>query len=102
MEWRRSSLEARDTGKRVPARVVLAGTDRIAVDAVGVALLRYYGTTPEVSRGGIFEQEQIARAVELKLGVSGPEQIELVTGDRDSAEYATKIRAVLDGAAVHA
>jgi hypothetical protein len=34
------------------------------------------------------------------LGVSGPEQIDLVTGDRDSAEYAKKIRAVLDGAAV--
>ncbi len=91
-----------DTGKNVPARVILAGTDRIAIDAVGVALLRYHGTTPEVSRGSIFEQEQIARAVELKLGVSGPERIELVTGDRESAEYAKKIRAVLDGAAVHA
>ncbi len=91
-----------DTGKNVPARVILAGTDRVAMDAVGVALLRYYGTTPEVSRGSIFEQEQIARAVELKLGVSGPEQIELVTGDRDSAEYATRIRAVLDGEAVRA
>ncbi len=91
-----------DTGKYVPARVILAGTDRIAIDAVGVALLRYYGTTPEVSRGSIFEQEQIARAVELRLGVSGPEQIELVTGDRESAEYANRIRAVLDGAAVHA
>ena len=43
--------------------VVLAGTDRVAVDAVGVALLRHFGTTPEVSRGAIFEQEQIARAV---------------------------------------
>jgi uncharacterized protein (DUF362 family) len=91
-----------DTGKNVPAQVILAGTDRVAIDAVGVALLRYYGTTPEVSRGSIFEQDQIARAVELKLGVSGPEQIELVTGDRDSAEYAKRIRAVLDGATVHA
>jgi len=91
-----------DTGKNVPAQVILAGTDRIAIDAVGVALLRYYGTTPEVSRGSIFEQDQIARAVELKLGVSGPEQIELVTGDRGSAEYAEKIRAVLDGATVRA
>ncbi len=91
-----------DTGKNVPARVILAGTDRVAIDAVGVALLRYHGTTPEVSRGTIFEQEQIARAVELKLGVSGPEQIEIVTGDRESAEYAKKIRAVLDGRVVHA
>jgi uncharacterized protein (DUF362 family) len=88
-----------DTGKLVDTKVILAGTDRIAVDAVGVALLRYFGTTPEVTRGAIFEQEQIARAVELKLGVSSPKQIELVTGDRESAEYAKRIRTVLDGGA---
>jgi uncharacterized protein (DUF362 family) len=82
-------------GTRVDAQVVLAGTDRIAVDAVGVALLRYYGTTPEVSQGSVFDQEQIARAVELGLGVQSPEQIELVTGDAESAAYAGQIRRVL-------
>jgi uncharacterized protein (DUF362 family) len=87
-----------DNGKRVDAEVVLAGTDRIAIDAVGVALLRHFGTTPDVSRGQIFEQEQIARAVELGLGVRGPGGIELVTGDRGSADYAMRIRAILDGA----
>lgn len=87
-----------DQGKLVNSNVVLAGTDRIAIDAVGVALLRYYGTTEEVSRGAIFEQEQIARAVQLGIGVSGPKQIELVTGDPESAEYAGKIREILDGA----
>jgi len=89
-----------DQGKRVDADVVVAGTDRIAVDAVGVALLRYLGTTPEVSRGAIFEQEQIARAVQLGLGVTGPSRIELVTGDPDSADYARRVRAILDGAPV--
>jgi uncharacterized protein (DUF362 family) len=87
-----------DQGKLVNAGVVLAATDRIAVDAVGVALLRFFGTTPEVSRGAIFEQEQIARAVQLGLGVTGPGQIELVTGDQESADYAKKTRAILDGA----
>ena len=87
-----------DTGKLVKAGVVLAGTDRVAVDAVGVALLRHFGTTPEVSRGAIFEQEQLARAVQLGLGVAGPRQIDLVTGDAESAAYAKQIRAVLDGA----
>jgi uncharacterized protein (DUF362 family) len=88
-----------DQGKLVEAGVVLAATDRIAVDAVGVALLRHFGTTPEVSRGAIFEQEQLARAVQLGLGVSGPRQIELVTADAASASYARKIRAILDGEA---
>ena len=84
-------------GERVNANVILAGTDRIAVDAVGVAILRTLGTTPEVSNGPIFAQDQIARAIELGLGVSSPEQIELVTGDEDSAEYAEKIEGKLRG-----
>jgi len=75
--------------------VILAGTDRVAIDAVGVALLRHFGTTEEVSRGRIFEQEQIARAVELNLGVASPNQIELVTDDAASSEYARKIQEVL-------
>ncbi|MBZ5532872.1 MAG: DUF362 domain-containing protein [Acidobacteriia bacterium] len=87
-----------DQGKLVSANVILAGTDRVAIDAVGVALLRYFGTTPEVSQGAIFDQEQIARAVQLGIGVGSPKQIELVTGDKESAEYAKPIRALLDGA----
>lgn len=82
-------------GKKVQSNVILAGTDRVAIDAVGVALLRYFGTTPAVSQGKIFEQEQLARAVALGLGVSCPDQIELITGDSDSAAYAQEIEAVL-------
>jgi uncharacterized protein (DUF362 family) len=82
-------------GTRVASEVVLASTDRIALDAVGVALLRHYGTTPQVSEGRIFELEQIARAVELGLGVSSASEIELVTDDEPSAEYAETIRGVL-------
>jgi uncharacterized protein (DUF362 family) len=82
-------------GKKVQANVVLAGTDRIAIDAVGVALLRHFGTTAAVSAGKIFEQEQLARAVELGLGVSSPTQIEMVTDDPESAAYARQIEAIL-------
>ncbi len=83
-------------GTLVSPQVVLAGSDRVAIDAVGVALLRYFGTTRAVAGGAIFEQEQIARAVELGLGVQGPQQIELVTGDPESAAFAAQIREVLD------
>jgi uncharacterized protein (DUF362 family) len=82
-------------GKQVDAQVVLAGTDRVAIDAIGVAILRHFGTTSAVSRGAIFQQEQIARAVELGLGVDGPEKIELTTDDPDSAAYAAQIREIL-------
>jgi len=83
------------TGTRAPTEVMLASTDRIAIDAVGVALLRMHGTTPEVSRGRIFEQEQIARAVELGLGIDAPDKIELITADPQSAAYADDIRRTL-------
>ena len=86
-----------ESGKKVNAQVILAGTDRVAIDAVGVALLRHFGTTPEVSSGAIFEQDQIARAAELKVGLASPAQIELVTDNRESADYAKQIRSILDG-----
>jgi uncharacterized protein (DUF362 family) len=85
-----------DRGTTVASEVMLAGTDRIAMDAVGVALLRLWGTTPEVSRGTVFEQEQLARAAELGLGVTRPGEIELVTDDAASQAYAAEVRAVLD------
>jgi uncharacterized protein (DUF362 family) len=82
-------------GTRKQAGVILAGSDRIAIDAVGVAVLRMLGTTPEVSKGRIFEQEQIKRAVELGLGVTSPDQIQLVTGDPESKALADKIGEIL-------
>ncbi len=83
------------SGTRVEADVMLAGTDRVAIDAVGVAILRLLGTTPEVSQGLIFKQDQIARAVELGLGVKSPEMIELVTDDSESSALAKRVEAIL-------
>lgn len=83
------------SGERINANVVLAGTDRVAIDAVGVAILRHFGTTSEVSQGTIFEQAQIARAAELGLGVDGSDKIELVTDDAASEAYADTIRQIL-------
>lgn len=84
-----------DRGTRVHPQVVLAGVDRVALDAVGVALLRYFGTTREVASGTIFQQEQIARAIELGLGVSGPEGIELITDGPESRAYAELLEPIL-------
>ncbi len=83
------------SGRLATPEVVLAGTDRIAVDAVGVALLRYFKTTYVVANGPIFQQEQIARASELGLGVDSPHKIKLITGDSKSAAFAEKIQEIL-------
>lgn len=82
-------------GESVQANVVLASRDRVALDAVGVAILRHFGTTAEVSRGSVFEQEQIARAVELGLGAQGPEEMDLLTEDDEGASFAEQIWEIL-------
>jgi uncharacterized protein (DUF362 family) len=82
-------------GAKVTPGVILVGVDRVAIDAVGVAVLRYFGTTREVSQGAVFEQEQIARAVELGLGVRHPEEIEIVTGDEPSREFARALNGLI-------
>jgi hypothetical protein len=43
----------------------------------------------------IFEQEQIARAVELGLGAAGPADIEIVTADDESRRYAERLKSIL-------
>lgn len=83
-------------GELKAAQVMIAGDDRVAVDAVGLAVLKEVGANQAIMSRGIFQQEQIARAVELGLGVSAPNQIELVTGDAESRAYAAKLRPILD------
>ena len=84
-----------DKGRRVHPGVVLTGTDRVAIDAVGVAILRQFGTTRAVSRGRIFEQDQLARAARLGLGVDGPGKIDLTGVDDASRAYAAELLPVL-------
>jgi uncharacterized protein (DUF362 family) len=80
-----------DKGTKVFGDVIMAGTDRVALDAVGLALLRFLGYAGKASRGAIFAQDQIARAVELGLGIDGPDKITFLTDDSESAAYAAQI-----------
>ncbi|MEO0984077.1 MAG: DUF362 domain-containing protein [Cyanobacteria bacterium J06639_14] len=84
-----------EQGQRVQAGVVLASTDRIAIDAVGIAILRLLGTTQEVSSGSIWSQTQIRRAADLGLGAIGADQVEFVTDDAASAQMADQVRPFL-------
>ncbi|MEO1620206.1 MAG: DUF362 domain-containing protein [Cyanobacteria bacterium J06632_3] len=84
-----------EQGERVRAGVMLASSDRIAIDAVGIAILRMLGTTPEVSNGSIWSQAQIRRAADLGLGAINAAQIELVTADDKSAQMAEQLRPFL-------
>jgi uncharacterized protein (DUF362 family) len=83
------------TGPRKDAGVFLAGTDRVAVDAVGVAILKELGSNDAIMKPAIFAQDQISWAAQLELGASSPEDIVIETADEASEAYAENIRKIL-------
>ena len=82
-------------GEKKQGNVILACTDRIAIDAVGLAVLKELGSNRDIMEKPIFSQEQIARAVELGLGVRNADEIEIVTDDEAGRRYAEKLRMIL-------
>ena len=83
------------TGTRARGEVFLASTDRVAVDAVGVAVLKALGSNRSIMEPKVFEQEQIARAVELELGASSPSGIEVTPADERSQDYRDRVVEIL-------
>lgn len=72
------------TGKHVRGNLLLAGTDRIAVDAVGIAALKHLGSNQTIMQTRIFDHVQIARAAEIGVGVTSVEQIEVIASTKES------------------
>ncbi len=85
-----------ESGTLVKPNVILAGKDRVAVDSVGVAIMRIFGTTPQVFEGRIFQQEQIARAAELDIGVQSTKEIDLIPLDAESERFTQEIEKIFD------
>jgi uncharacterized protein (DUF362 family) len=67
-----------ESGEVVDPELLLASRDRVALDAVGVSILKMYGAKGRVGDVGVFEQDQIKRALELGFGVSSPNDIQLI------------------------
>ena len=64
--------------------LLLASRDRVAIDAVGVAILKMYGARGKVGEADIFEQDQLKRAAELGIGVKSPDEIKLTPLNEES------------------
>ncbi|MFH0748378.1 MAG: DUF362 domain-containing protein [Candidatus Bathyarchaeota archaeon] len=80
-----------DRGKMVEPHLMLASRDRVAIDAVGLAILRNSGST-SLRNGKIFELEQIRRAAELGIGVKSASEIKLKPLDEKSQAAARLIQ----------
>ena len=84
-----------ENGKKVQPNLILASTDRAAINAVGIAILRSYGSTNHVMNGHIFELDQIQRAAQLGVGVQAANQIKLTPVNDASIEPVSRILEIL-------
>jgi len=75
--------------------VMLASADRVALDAAGVALLVSSGAGFPLAGGAVFGRGQIARAVELELGISSASEIAFAPEDRASELVALQLEGIL-------
>jgi hypothetical protein len=67
----------------------------VAIDAVGVAILRSYGSTSHIMNGKIFGLGQIRRACELEIGVKSADEIKVTAVNQESEESANQISEIL-------
>lgn len=88
--------EGPDKGRLVEPGLMLASTDRVAIDAVGVAILRKFGTTRNVTEGRIFDLAQISRAAEIGVGVRSADEINVVPLDERSSKTAEELQETLE------
>jgi len=86
-----------ERGEVVEPNLLLASRDRVALDAVGVAVLRIYGAKGHVAKGKVFDQEQIRRAAELGVGIGSAKDIRLVPLNEECKDDVQKISEVLAG-----
>jgi len=83
------------TGKRAKGNIFLASTDRVAIDAVGVAVLKAIGSNAAIMQPKIFDQRQIARASALGIGVSSASEIDIISADQESVEFSAEAAQIL-------
>lgn len=84
-----------ESGTVVEPNLMLASRDRVALDAVGVSILKLYGAKGKVGSEPVFEQDQIKRAAELCLGVRSAEEIKLVPLNMEAKDSVNRIEQVL-------
>ena len=75
-----------EKGTVVEPNLLLASRDRVAIDAVGVAILKLHGAKGKIGEEEIFKQDQLKRAADLGFGVKSTDEIKL-TAINDKTLY---------------
>lgn len=84
-----------ESGEVASPQVVVASRDRVAIDAVGLALLRLQTPETAFKSSPVFEDDQVKHAAELGLGAKSPDMIRIETSDQPSRNLAYQIKAML-------
>ena len=83
-----------EKGETAATGIIAASRDRVAIDAVGFAILQHAGAHM-TGAANIFGQPQIMRAVELNLGVRSPGKIRIVSDDTAGRLLAERLEDML-------
>ena len=73
-----------DSGDLAHPGFIAAGSDPVAIDAIGLAHLRLEGANRAIGEGSVWAIPMMKRAVEIGLGVGGAQGIALVGIDSAS------------------
>lgn len=84
-----------ESGEVGEGGLIAASKDRVALDVVGIAILRHLGVGFPLNHGSVFDQPQVKRAAELGLGARSAEQIRLLADD-GSRPVAVKLESILN------
>lgn len=86
-----------ESGQLASPGIVFASADRVAIDAAGVALLRLHGKGPDqpLASRTVYEQDQLKRAVELRLGAANADELRFLTATAADYQIAAQLESIL-------
>ena len=87
--------EGPEKGTVVKPNLLLASRDRVAIDAVGVAILKLYGAKGKIGEEEIFKQDQLKRAADLSFGVKSTDEIKLTALNDETIDDLERIKQIL-------
>jgi len=73
-----------DSGDLARTGFIAAGSDPVAIDAIGLAHLRLEGANPAIGEGSVWKIPMMKRAALIGLGVGSEQAIDLVGADPES------------------
>jgi len=84
-----------DKGTLAEPNLLLASKDRVAIDAVGAAILKMHGAQGKIGDEKVFEQDQLKRAAQLGVGVKSANEIKINSLDDETRVESEKIEQIL-------